>query len=480
MFRCRGALGCGMLCPMAVRRAKIVCTLGPAVDGADSIRKLIEAGMNVARLNFSHGSHAEHGARAERVRQASAEASRPIAILQDLCGPKIRTGKVGPDSLETGGEVDLVGEGTGDEHTLSIDYPRLSDDVRPGDRIALSDGQIQLSVRAVEGRRVHCHVEHGGKLRARMGVNLPSHRLNVEALTDKDRVDLAYGLSLGVDFVALSFVRTARDVEQLRELCAEKGRPTPIVAKIETPSAVKNLDAIVRAADAVMVARGDLGVELAPEQVPVVQRQILGMCRELKKPAIVATEMLHSMIESPLPTRAEASDVAGAVFGGADAVMLSAETATGAHAVSACQMMDRIIRAAEGSTFFDPRPAPPGDSAPEALAKAACAVAARVDARLIVALTASGGTARLVSKARPGVPIIAFSFEESTLRRSALLWGVEPQTLAMVNDIEKLVADTRRHLLESRRLSPGDRFVLVYGAPLGGGGATNAIRVEAA
>jgi pyruvate kinase len=467
-----------MLREMAVRRAKIVCTLGPAVDGPDAIRKLIEAGMNVARLNFSHGSHAEHGARVERVRQASAEAGRPIAILQDLCGPKMRTGQVGPDALETGGEVDLVGEGTGDEHTLSIDYPGLSQDVRPGDRIALSDGQIQLSVRAIQGRRVHCHVEHGGKLRPRMGVNLPSHRLKVEALTDKDRVDLDFGLSLGVDYVALSFVRSARDVDQLRELCWEKGRPTPIVAKIETPSAVKHLDAIVRAADAVMVARGDLGVELAPEQVPVVQRQILGVCREHKKPAIVATEMLHSMIESPLPTRAEASDVAGAVFGGADAVMLSAETATGAHAVAACKMMDRIIRAAEGSAFFDPRPATPGDSAPEGLATAACSLAARVGARLIVALTASGGTARLVSKARPSVPVIAFSFDESTLRRSALFWGVEPRTLALASDIEKLVADTRRHLSESGRLSPGESFVLVYGAPLGVGGATNTVRVE--
>ncbi|HMJ11531.1 MAG TPA: pyruvate kinase [Polyangiaceae bacterium] len=465
---------------MAVRRAKIVCTLGPAVDGPGAIRKLIEAGMNVARLNFSHGSHAEHRARAERVRGESAELGIPVAILQDLCGPKLRTGNEGPALLETGAEVGLVGQGAGDEHTLSIDYPALADEVHPGDRIVLSDGQIQLSVRTIENRRVRCHVDHGGKLRARMGVNLPSHRMKVAALTDKDRVDLDYGLSLGVDYVALSFVRAARDVEELRELCAQKGYRTPIVAKIETPAAVKDLNAIVQAADAVMVARGDLGVELAPEQVPVVQRQILGACRELKKPAIVATEMLHSMIESPLPTRAEASDVAGAVFGGADAVMLSAETATGAYAIAACKMMDRIIRAAESSAFFDPRPSPPGDSSPEALAGAACEVAARVGARLIVALTASGGTARLVSKARPGVPVIALSFEESTLRRLALLWGVEPRTLAIESDLEKLVADTRRHLTESGRLSKGDCFVLVYGAPLGAGGATNAVRVETA
>lgn len=463
---------------MASRRAKIVCTLGPAVDSPSAIQGLVGAGMDVARLNFSHGTHAEHRARAERVREASRALGKPVAILQDLSGPKIRTAKSGPLAVRTGDELTLVGRGPADARVLVVEYDTLAEDVKVGDRVLLSDGQIQLSVTAVEGERVRTRVEHGGGLRPHMGVNLPSHRLKLQALTDKDRRDLEYGLSMGVDYIALSFVRSAADIEELRALCGPQR--TPIVAKIETSAAVEHLGEVVTAADAVMVARGDLGVELLPERVPVIQRQILAACREQRKPAIVATEMLESMVRSPLPTRAEVSDVAGAVFGGADAVMLSAETATGQNPILACEMMARIIRTAEASSFFVSNGSPVGSSSPEAIAHSACAVAERVGARSIVALTTSGATARLVSKSRPAMPILACSPEERTLQRLALLWGVEPVNLDVAFDLESLVSEMRAQLARRGLLAAGDRFVLVYGAPLGERGPTNAIRVEEA
>jgi pyruvate kinase len=463
---------------VAPRRAKIVCTLGPASDSESQIRALIEAGMDVARLNFSHGSHAEHGLLAERVRSASRGIGRPVALLQDLSGPKIRTGSVGPAALATGETVELVSGTSGGEHVLSVDYPTIVRDVLVGDRILLADGQIELRVTALRSDSVVCRVEHGGALRPRMGVNLPAARLRSEALTDKDRRDLEYGLGIDVDYLALSFVRSAADIEKLRALCEELGRPTPIVAKIETPQAVAELEAIVRRADAIMVARGDLGVELPPEQVPVIQRQIVEQCRMLRKPVIVATEMLHSMMHSPRPTRAEASDVAGAVFGGADALMLSGETASGEYPLEACQMMDRIVREAERSRFYEPVPAPSGPETPEALAHAACELADAMQASLIVTLTQGGGTARLVSKARPKGPIIGFSPDQKTLRRLALYWGVDPRPLDVVTEIESLTRNVQGFLMQARLLKTGDRYVMVYGAPLGQRGSTNALRVE--
>ncbi|GMV15170.1 MAG: pyruvate kinase [Polyangiaceae bacterium] len=463
---------------MTLRRAKIVCTLGPAVQTPERIAELIAAGMDVARLNFSHGTHADHGRMVELIRDASATAGKPVAILQDLCGPKIRTSSVVPSSLEVGQSVDLVARAPGDDKTIGVDYDGLHEDLRAGDRILLGDGQVELRVEQVADERVMARVDHGGALRARMGVNLPSHRVRFGGLTQKDREDLAFGLGLGVDYVALSFVRSAADVEELRELCAGHGRPTPIVAKIETPSAVESIESIVQAADAAMVARGDLGVELPPERVPVVQRQIIGTCRALKKPVIVATEMLQSMVDAPRPTRAEASDVAGAVFGGADAVMLSGETATGKFPIRACQMMDRIIREAEASPFFQPVPSERGSATAEAIAHAACSIAREVGAKVIVALTESGGTARLVSKARPMVPLVALSPDERTLRRLALFWGVSPRALDVVTDLEVLAARTRALLVDSGMVAVGDRFVIVYGAPVGGRGSTNALRVE--
>jgi pyruvate kinase len=463
---------------MISRRAKIVCTIGPAVETKEGIRGLIEAGMDVARLNFSHGEHAAHGRVAELIRSESASLGKHVAILQDLCGPKIRTGKVGPKALGAGDAVDLVSGDTGDDKTIAIDYEGLHEDVRPDDRILLSDGQVELKVLGIEGNRVKVRVEHGGPMRARMGVNLPSGSLRLGALTEKDKRDLEFGLSIGVDYVALSFVRRAEEVQELRDICEKRGKPTPIVAKIETPNAVERLDSIVRAADAAMVARGDLGVELPPETVPVVQKQIIGTCRIHRKPVIVATEMLQSMVDSPRPTRAEASDVAHAVFGGTDAVMLSAETATGKFPIHACRMMDRIIRQAEASRFINLSPSEPDHTTPDAIAHAACSIAREVGAKLIVALTETGVTARLVSKARPTVPILAFSTEEHVLKRLALYWGVAPRSLVAKATLEDQVRDLNQILMDGGLIRSGERFVMVYGARVGVRGATNAVRVE--
>jgi pyruvate kinase len=462
---------------MPVRRAKIVCTIGPSVASRQRVSELVEAGMDVARLNFSHGTAESHAELARLVREESARSRKPVALLQDLCGPKIRTGSNVPSSVATGESVWLVA-GDGGGGAIGVGYARLAEDVVPGDPILLGDGQVELRVEAIENGRVRGRVEHGGDLRSRMGVNLPSGRVKLPALTGKDRRDLELGLDMGADYIALSFVKNANEIETLRALCVERGRPTPIVAKIETPSAVQNIESIVRAADAVMVARGDLGVELPPEQVPVIQRAIIAACRVERKPAIVATEMLQSMVDAPRPTRAEASDVAGAVFGGADAVMLSAETATGAYPIRAVEMMDRIIRSAESSSWFSPgAPAPDGGVA-QAIAAGACDLAARIGAKVVVALTTSGGTARLVSKARPAVPIVAFSPEPRTLCRLALFWGVAPSPLQVVSDVEVLVERASKLLVDQGLARRGECFVLVYGAPLGAGGPTNAVRVE--
>jgi pyruvate kinase len=462
---------------MIARRAKIVCTLGPASDSAAAIRALIQAGMDVARLNFSHGTHDEHARRARLVRQESEALSKPVAILQDLCGPKIRTGRGGPSEVAGGQTLVLVEGATGGEGFMAVEYAGLARDIHVGDSIRLDDGRIVLQVAAVEGGRVVCLVEQGGPLRDRMGVNLPSRRMRVPALTDRDRQDLAFGLSIGVDYMALSFVKRAEDLRELRTICEQAGQPTPLIAKIETPEAVEDLWEVVAAADAVMVARGDLGVELPPETVPVIQKQIIGTCRMQQKPVIVATEMLQSMVESSRPTRAEASDVAAAVFDGADALMLSAETASGKHPQGACAMMQRIILEAEASRFYTPVSSEPGRTTQEAIAHAACDVARELGATVLVAFTRSGGTPRLISKARPRVPIVAFSSADEALRRLALYWGVIPRRLDVFDDIERLVPRVAAYLREHEIVAPGDRFVMAYGAPVATRNPTNSIRV---
>lgn len=468
-----------------------MCTIGPSCDSEDALVALIEAGMDMARLNFSHGSHEEHQRRYHAVRAASARVGRPIAILQDLCGPKIRAGKfpAGTRDVATGEEIVLIeGAGPRDDGAIPIQYTGLAEDVKVGDPVLVDDGRLAFRVHGVIGEgpdaRVLARVEQGGALRDRVGISLPSRRVRLAALTEKDKTDLSFGLRMGVDYVALSFVRSAEDVRLLREICEAWGRPVPIISKIETPSAVDDIDAIAEASDGMMVARGDLGVELLPEQVPVVQKRIIAAGRAFNCPVIVATEMLHSMQKSARPTRAEASDVAHAIFDGADAVMLSGETATGDHPTVACSMMARILREAERSPYiFHVLPPVPGAnkrgaSVPESIARQAVDIAEELGARLVVAFTESGDSARLVSKARPTMPIVAFSPQEATVRKLALFWGVVPNLIAPLTDTDELVDRATGHLLARGLAYPGDRLVVVFGAPLGVRGSTNTIRVR--
>lgn len=464
-----------------IRRAKLVCTLGPACDSPEGLKGLIEAGMDVARLNFSHGTHEEHGARLHRLRQASEVNKKEVAALQDLCGPKIRTGRFPARfELPTGAAITLIeGAKSDDERVIPIQYEGLAGDVRVGDRILFDDGRLVLRVEGIDGERVAATVEQGGGMRDHVGVHLPSKTMRVGALTEKDKQDLLFGLSLGVDYIALSFVRRAEDLRLVREICTAWGQPTPIVAKVETPDAVENLESVIAASDGVMVARGDLGVEFPPERVPVIQRQILGVARRVRRPVIVATEMLQSMTQSTRPTRAEASDVANAVFSGADALMLSGETATGDHPSLAASMMSRIAQEAERSPFFESAPyASRATSVAEAIARGACNTAREIGAKFIVAFTETGSSAMTVSLARPHVPVIAFSPNAKTRRRMALFWGVVPREMPPIHDQDKLVDWCTGDLLASGLASPGERVVIVFGAPIGVAGTTNTIRVH--
>ncbi|MBK6694317.1 MAG: pyruvate kinase [Myxococcales bacterium] len=468
---------------MQFRRAKIVCTLGPACDEPEVLGKMLEAGLDVARFNFSHGSHADHAARLTRLRDASKKAKKAVAALQDLCGPKIRTGRFpAPFELVDGTDVTLVeGDKTTSEREIPIQYEGLAADVRVGDRVMFDDGKVHVRVLSVVGDAIQGKVEQGGGMRNNVGVHLPTRTMRIGPLTDKDKEDLIFGLSQGMDYIALSFVRRAEDVKLVREIAEEWGQPTPIVAKIETPDAIENLESIVLASDAVMVARGDLGVEFPPERVPVIQRQIIGVARRVRRPVIVATEMLQSMTQATRPTRAEASDVANAVFGGTDAVMLSGETASGEHPVLATSMMSRIALEAEQSTFFDHNPpyaAGRATGIPEAVARGACNSARDIGAKFLVAFTQSGSSALHVSLARSPVPVIAYSQMQRTRRRMALYWNVLPREMPPLQDIDGLVNWANGDLLGSGLASPGERIVIVFGSPIGVSGSTNTIRVH--
>ncbi len=467
---------------MTFRRAKLVCTLGPAVDSPEALADLIDAGMDVARFNFSHGTQEEHAARFRLLREVCDKKKKAVAVLQDLCGPKIRTGSfAAPFPLPSGTDITLIeGDESDDERTVPIQYEGLAGDVRLGDRILFDDGRIIVNVMNIEGSKVHGKVIQGGGMRDNIGVHLPSKTMRLGALTDKDKADLTFGLTLGVDYIALSFVRRADDLRLVREISSAWGQPTPIIAKIETPDAIENLESVVAASDGVMVARGDLGVEYPPERVPVIQRQILGMARRIKRPAIVATEMLQSMTKASRPTRAEASDVANAVFSGTDAVMLSGETATGDFPILAASMMSRIAMEAESSPFFESPAtyATRATNVAEAVARGAVNTAREIGAKYLVAFTETGSSAMNVSLARPHVPIIAFSPNERTRRRMALFWGVIPREMARISDTDALVNWCSGDLMAAGLASPGERVVIVFGAPIGVSGSTNSIRIH--
>jgi pyruvate kinase len=442
------------------------------------IRKLIDAGMDVARLNFSHGTHEEHAENIAALREAAMLMKKPIAILADLQGPKIRTGALaggGSVALRTGQKfVITTAKVLGDSTRVNTTFRPLPHEVKTGDRILLSDGLIELRVERVRGHEVQCHVVNGGILGEHKGINLPGVQLHVPALTEKDRVDLRFALKQGVDYIAVSFVRRAEDVVLAKSLIRRAKKDTPVIAKLEKPEAIENLEEILRASDGVMVARGDLGVEMNPERVPVVQKNIIARAREFRRPVITATQMLESMTENPRPTRAEASDVANAIFDGSDAVMLSAETATGRYPVEAVSMMARIIEQAEESIHEYPRPATQERlKVPETVAELVCHASRELHMKLIAVFTHSGFTARLVSRYRPLVPIVAFSPEAHTRRRMALLWGVTSRSISDIKKIDGLAMIAEKRLMEERLVRKGDVIGIVAGTPMGIRGTTN-------
>jgi pyruvate kinase len=469
-------------------RVKIVCTLGPATHSVEMLMKLIDAGMDVARINFSHGNSDEHAGVIKNLREAAHRTSEPIAILQDLQGPKIRIGEFGssgvkllPDHAFTITTENIKGNVT----RVSTTYHHLPKDVRRGDRILLDDGKIELRVEKVQPRNVHCMVVTGGLLSSHKGINLPGVSVSAPSLTEKDKEDLLFGLKLDIDYVALSFVRRASDVVLLRKFIMDHSpiaKTIPVVVKIEKPEAIANIDAIIREADAVMVARGDLGVEMPTEDVPLLQKMIVRKCNEQGKPVIIATQMLETMIQNPRPTRAEASDVANAVFDGADAVMLSGETSVGKYPVQAVEVMNRIIRKTEEQANkifrFDPdrvlstHPYDP-------LMRAACMLADYVKANTIVALTHSGTTAAHVAKFRPPCCVIAVTDSGKVIHKLNLVWGIKGLLVEnLKEDTDVAFKKIRGEMLSQGFIKPGDVIVTVAGIPLFEGGSTNTIKVD--
>jgi pyruvate kinase len=461
------------------RKAKIVATIGPASQDGSIIEHLLLAGMDVARLNFSHGTHETHAACTSQLRAISTRLGRSLAVLQDLQGPKIRVGVLAsPLKLDSGQVVQLYPQGGqrsvfGDAQTLiPVDFPQLFESVKPGSRILLDDGRLVLSVISIEQNLVHAEVQTGGVLTSNKGINLPGIFLDIPAFTEKDAEDLKLGLELGVDFVAISFVRRAEDVQRVRQeiVCQSPVSCPLLIAKLERPEALDNLETILDAADGVMVARGDLGVEMAPEDVPGAQKRIIQAANRKGKIVITATQMLESMIHNPLPTRAEASDVANAVFDGTDAVMLSGETAAGEYPVEAVIMMDRIVRQAEASFdvwgHIQDIDSHDHDDA-VAVTRAARELAHDQDVAAVAVFTRMGRSALFMAKSRPCVPILAFTPEESTFRRLALAWGVQPHIVPFVDTVEEMLLCVETALRDSRTVKAGQQVVLVCGFPIG-------------
>jgi pyruvate kinase len=469
-----------------VRRAKIVCTIGPACDSEEMIRDLMHAGMDVARLNFSHGAHADHARRIQRLRRVAHRLKRTICILQDLQGPKIRTGplKDGKRVLLKSGSVLTITPRrvAGTAALISTDFAGLAREVEPGARVLLSDGRIELRVRAIHGDDVECEVLNGGSVGEHQGINLPGTAVAIPVLTEKDKLDLKFGLKQGVDAVALSFVRSADDIQTAKNLMREFGKSVPIVAKLEKPQAIERLEEILEITNGIMIARGDLGVELPPERVPIIQKLVIQRAGVWRKPVITATQMLESMTDSPRPTRAEASDVANAIFDGSDAVMLSGETATGRYPRETVAMMARIILEAEASIAQLP-PAPRRRheqhlySVAETICESIAHAAEDLPMRAIAVFTESGNTARMLSKHRPKVCIYAFSRKPEVCNRMNSLWGVHPVYKDQWESAESMLRTAEDELLQKGLLRTGDVLGLVAGTKLTSG-ATNFMRLH--
>jgi pyruvate kinase len=465
-----------------VHRTKIVATIGPASDSPEMIRKMLLAGMNVARLNFSHGNYADHAERIKRLRSTAEELDLPLMLLQDLQGPKIRVGDLPTEGmlLNAGEWLTLVpiADYTGQPNTVGIDYSYVAEEAEPGAQVLLDDGLLELRVKTVNGNAVQCQVIEGGLLKSHKGVNFPTLNLRLPSMTEKDKRDLDFGLEQGVDLISLSFVRKPEDIQTLKALLKEKGADIPVLAKLEKPQAISNLEAIVAECDAIMVARGDLGVEMSPEKVPLIQKQIIKLCNQKGIPVITATQMLDSMIHNPRPTRAEASDVANAIMDGTDAVMLSGESAVGDYPVEAVRMLARIAIEVEPSIQFVNYPPNRIDDA-DAISEALHAIDDAINLQCIVAFTETGYTAKLASEERPTVPIVAYTPNPKIYCQLSLNWGVRPVLLKEFKDtLADVLSQMEADLIQRNFAVPGDKVLVMGGIPFGKAGSTNFLKIH--
>jgi len=468
-----------------MRKTKIVCTIGPASEDVQVLKELLKSGMNVARLNFSHGTHEEHGRRIKNIKIASQEINIPVAIMLDTKGPEIRIGLLekGHVQLVEGDKITLTTqEVLGTKEKIFVNYPGLPRDVLPGDSLLLDDGLIALRALEINGEEIHCIVENGGELSDRKKLNLPGVQVNLPGLTDKDLADLAFGVRAGIDFIAASFIRSAADVLAIRKVLEDLQAQVDIISKIENQQGVNNLEEIIRVSDGIMVARGDLGVEIPAEEVPLVQKQLIEKCNLAGKPVITATQMLDSMIRNPRPTRAEASDVANAILDGSDAIMLSGETATGKYPLDAVKTMARIAQRIEDSLdwveLMRKRAASVGGTTTEAISYATCTTALSLEASAIITATKSGSTARMVSKYRPHAPIVATTPSEATFRKLLLVWGVYPLLAGESKTTDLLFEKSVNTAMQAGFIKNGDLVVITAGVPVGIPGSTNLIKVH--
>ena len=468
-----------------MRRTKIVCTIGPATSSPEKLEALVRAGMNMARLNFSHGAYEAHAQVFHHLRQISKDLHKPIAIMQDLCGPKIRLGKLPPEGLmlEAGKEVTFLLQEKGESiDELPLPLPTLFAMMRCGEPILINDGRVKLTVTSRDADKIRAQVNIGGLISSHKGVNLPATPLPVSSITEKDLMDLRFGIQLGVDWVAVSFVRSPQDLEPARRMIEGAGSKIRLIAKIERAEAVEQLDAIIAAADGIMIARGDLGVEVPIYNVPLIQKDIARRCNQAGKPVITATQMLESMISAPDPTRAEATDVANSIFDGTDAVMLSGETAMGDYPIAAVQIMHNIALQTETALQEGNRhswiPEAGSLSVTESVSQSVCRIAYETGAKAILCNTTSGSTAKLVSKYRPSTPIIALTSDCTAYRQLALSWGVEPLLIQPVHTAEEMFVNVVNTVVDSGLVQEGDKVVITSGVPIGQSGTTSLIKVH--
>jgi len=464
-------------------KTKIICTIGPAINSADMLVELSKAGMDVVRLNFSHGTYDEHLNNINNIKSASNILGTPIPILMDLCGPKLRVGVIEDGTyLKEGDTIKITTENIiGNKNIISTNYENLTKDIKPGDMILIDDGLIKLKAIDVSDKIITCEVIYGGQLKSKKGINLPNVNLSIPSITEKDLKDIEFGLKNNVDFIALSFVRHHTDILKLKKIISDKGFTKPIIAKIEKPEAINDIDAIIQESDMVMVARGDLGVEMNTEEVPLLQKMIIEKCNYYAKPVITATQMLESMVNNPRPTRAEASDVANAVLDGTDAVMLSAETSVGLYPLNAVKIMDSIVRKIEGKRRPIKEFMIEQDeklNLIDRISKGACVLANDIKATAILVITKTGRTARYLSRYRPNTPIIAFTDNLDVLKQMNLVWGVKAERIPGISDTDTTLNETKELAQKLGYIESGDTIVFVAGIPIKESNIINMIKID--